>query len=359
MELQVNDDFLNSVLERILELKSFEKRTVFSISTTTKQEQNPYLTPVRTCKDFVLGGCVIFDQKHLSSLLKKIDGVVDIILSDSEKMIPLRVRKLNSVAINRLDRLGEVRISNICFQLIEKSHVFEYKPNDLTINAAWSFLSQRLDYLDEKKICILGAGNIGSKLALKLAECGADVGIYRRNIDKGNIIIDGLNLIKPEYVTKKIQLYSDAEQASSKADVLIGTSSGAPIIDENIVKNLRRDCLIVDLGKNNLTENAIKIATEYSMNIFRTDVTPAIEAFVYELLKTQDILKYSCGKKDLGYCNIVSGGYFGGIGDIVVDSIDNPIRVLGVAHGNGLLKQALNTTDKENIKRLKKSLSIE
>ena len=95
------------------------------------------------------------------------------------------------------------------------------------------------------------------------------------------------------------------------------------------------------------------------MNIFRTDVTPAIEAFVYELLKTQDILKYSCGKKDLGYCNIVSGGYFGGIGDIVVDSIDNPIRVLGVAHGNGLLKQALNTTDKENIKRLKKSLSIE
>ncbi|MDA7738848.1 hypothetical protein N8899_03545 [Amylibacter sp.] len=355
----MNDDFLNSVLERILELKSFEKRTVFSISTTTKQEQNPYLTPVRACQDFVLGGCVIFDQEHLSSLLKKIDGAVDIILADSEKMIPLRVRKLNSVAINRLDRLGEVRISKICFQLIKKSHVFEYKPNDLTINAAWSFLSQRLNYLDEKKICILGAGNIGSKLALKLVECGADVGIYRRNIDKGYIIIDGLNLIKPECVNKKIQLYSDAEQASYNADVLIGASSGVPIIDENIVKNLKRDCLIVDLGKNNLTENAIKIATEYSLNIFRTDVTPAIEAFVYELLKTQDILKHSYGKKDLGFCNIVSGGYFGRTGDIVVDSIDSPIRVLGVAHGNGLLKQALNTTDKKNIERLKKSLSIE
>ncbi len=355
----MNDDFLNSVLERVSELKSFEKKTVFSISTTAKQEQNPYLTPVRACKNFVLGGCVIFDQEHLFSLLKNIDGAVDIILSDSEKMIPMDVRKLNSGVINRLDQLEEVRISNVCFQVIKKSHVFEYKPNDLTINSAWSFLSQRLNCLDEKKICILGAGNIGSKLALKLVECGADVSIYRRNVDKGNIIVDGLNLIKPDCVTKKIQLLSDAEQASSGADVLLGASSGAPIIDENIVRNVRRDCLIVDLGKNNLTENAIKIATENSMNIFRTDVTPAIEAFVHELLKTQDLLKHSCGKKDLGFCNIVSGGYFGRIGDIVVDSIDNPIRVLGVAQGNGLLKQTLNTTDKENIKRLKKSLIIE
>jgi len=185
------------------------------------------------------------------------------------------------------------------------------------------------------------------------------VSIYRRNIDKGNIIVDGLNLIKPEFDVNKIRLYSNAEEASSCADVLLGTSSGAPIIDENIVRNVSRDCLIVDLGKNNLTENAIKIATEYSMNVFRTDVTPAIEAFVHELLKTQNLLKNSCGKKDLGFCNIVSGGYFGRIGDIVVDSIEKPIRVLGVAQGNGLLKQTLNTKDKENIRKLKKSLTIE
>tara|TARA_B110001469_G_scaffold126177_1_gene143152 strand:+ start:729 stop:1796 length:1068 start_codon:yes stop_codon:yes gene_type:complete len=355
----VDDDFLNSILERIIELKSFEKRTVFSISTTAKQEQSPYLTPVRVCQDFVLGGCVIFDQKHLSSLLKNIDGAVDIILSDSEKMIPLHVRKLNSGVIDGSDQLGEVTISNVCFQAVKKSDIFAFKPNDLTVNAAWSFLSLRLNYLNGKKICILGAGNIGSKLALKLVESGAEVSVYRRNIDKGNIIVNGLNLIKAESFTTKILFYADAAKASSMADVLIGASSGYPIIDENIVKNLRRDCLIVDLGKNNLTERAITIATEYSMNIYRTDVTPAIESFVYELLKTQDILQNSCGKKDLGYCNIVSGGYFGRRGDIVVDSIGSPIRVLGVAQGNGLLKPVLNTTDRDNIKRLKKSLSLD
>ena len=355
----MDDDFLNPLLERIIELKSFGKKIVFSISTTAKQEQCPYLTPVRVCKDFVLGGCIIFDQKHLYSLLENIDGDVDIILSDSEKMITSHIKTVNNGVVSQSSHLGEVTISNICYQAIKKSHIFEFKPNDLTVNAAWSFLTQRLNYLNGKKICILGSGNIGSKLALKLVECGAEVSIYRRNINKGKIIVNGLNLIKPERVANKIQFYSDAAKASSKADVLIGASSGSSIIDENIVKNLRRDCLIVDLGKNNLTENAIKIAIEYSMNIYRTDVTPAIESFVYELLKTQDNLKHSCGKKDLGFCNIVSGGYFGRRGDIVVDSIGNPIRVLGVAQGNGLLKPVLSAADKDNITRLKKSLVIE
>lgn len=353
----MDNDFLNSVLERMLELKSFRKKTVFSISTTAKQEYSAYLTPIRVCKDFVLAGCIIFDQINLSSLLEKLDGNVDIILSDSEKKIPLHWAELNYDLVKNSNQLEEITISNICFQTITKSEVFEFKPNDLTVNAAWSFLSQKLKSLNGKKICILGSGNIGSKLALKLVECGAEIYIYRRNIDKGNIVINGLNLIKPENIDTKIQFCSDVVLASSKAHVLIGASNGASIIDENIVNSLRKDCLIIDLGKDNLSKNAIKVALEYSMDIYRTDVTPAIESFVYELLKTQDILKYSCGKKSLGFCKIVSGGYFGGYGDIVVDSIKNPTQILGVAQGNGLLKQVLNTTDKDNIKNLKKSIT--
>jgi len=349
----VDNDFINSVHERILQLKSFQKKTVFSISTTAKQECSAYLTPIRVCKDFVLTGCIIFDQINLSSLLEKLDGKVDIILSDSEKKIPLHLAKLNHDLVKNFNKLKEITISNICFETITKSEIFEFKPNDLTVNAAWSFLSQKLKSLNGKKICVLGSGNIGSKLALKLVECGAEIYVYRRNIDKGNIVINGLNLIKPKNTKTKIQFCSDLLLASSKAHVLIGASNGVSIIDENIVNSLRKDCLIIDLGKNNLTKKAIKIAMEYSMNIYRTDVTPAIEAFVYELLKTQDILKYSCGKKNLGFCQIVSGGYFGGYGDIVVDSIENPTRVLGVAQGNGLLKQVLNTIDKDNINKLK------
>ena len=87
----MDNNFLNKVLSRIFKIKSLDQKTIFSISTTAKQEKNAYLTPVRICKDFILTGCIIFDQKNLHILLEKIDGEVDIILADSEKVIPMDV----------------------------------------------------------------------------------------------------------------------------------------------------------------------------------------------------------------------------------------------------------------------------
>jgi len=350
--------FLNSVLERILELKSFEKKTVFSISTTAKQEESAYLTPVRICKDFVLAGCIIFDQKNLSSLLGKIDGKVDIILSDSEKVIPFHADELNYELVKKSGQLGEATISSICFQTIKKSKVFEFKPNDLTVNATWSFLSQRFRFLSGKKISILGAGNIGSKLALKLVECGAEVHLHRRDFYKGHHIVHGLNLIKPEGVIANIHFHQNIMQASFLSDILIGASNGHPVIDSDVVNSVKKSCLIVDLGKNNLTKKAIKIAAQHSVEIYRTDVTPAIESYVHEVLKMQDILENSYGKKELDFCNIISGGFFGGLGDVVVDRINNPKRIIGVAQGDGALKKILNTNDKNNLKKIKSNFSI-
>ena len=70
-------------------------------------------------------------------------------------------------------------------------------------------------------------------------------------------------------------------------------------------------------------------------------------------------MKYSCGKRDLGFCNIVSGGFFGQNGDIVVDSIHSPTFVFGVAQGNGLLKRVLSAEDEGNVTRIKNKFTID
>lgn len=344
--------YLNKVLDRISELKSFNKTTVFSISSTAKQEKSYYLTPIRICKDFALSGCIIFDQKSLSILLKKIDGSVNIILADSERIIPFDSKKLCYDDNEESSQLNGTTISSICFQNTKKSKIFEFKPNDLTVNSTWSFLSQRFRFLKGKKITILGAGNIGSKLALKLVECGAEIHLHRRNTYKGKKIVNGLNLIKSESLFFDIRFHSDPIQASFMSDVLIGTTSGYPIIDDRVMNSVKKDCMVVDLGKNNLTRGAIKIASQNSMEIYRADVTSAIESYIYEVLKMEDILKNSYGKKDLNFCNIVSGGFFGNLGDVVVDRIDNPTRVIGISQGDGLLKHKFNEKDMININKL-------
>ena len=204
-------EFLDSVRSRILKVKEYDITIVFSIASTKKQEDEAYMMPIRINKDFCLTGCLIFDQDTILSILDIVDGVADIILIDSETKIPLYVANGNNSLENN-KTVGYVKtgnLSKICFHHVNYSKLFEFKPNDLTVNAAWTFISQRLKFLSGKRISILGAGNIGSKLALKLVECGAEVHLYRRDSYKGYQITHGLNMIKPDSTVANIQYHQD------------------------------------------------------------------------------------------------------------------------------------------------------
>lgn len=356
-------NFFEQLKVNIQTLKNENMKSVFTIATTSKQEKEPYLTPIRKSDFFIVCGCVIFDQSSLIEIIEIIDGAVDYIFVDSEKKIPLRIHhELNDIEdeiYNQTNTCGFIEtgnLSKICFQKIKKSKIFEYKPNDITVNATWSFLSQRLKFLSGKKVSILGSGNIGSKLALKLVECGCSVSIYRQNSYKGYGIAQGLNFVKPENTVSSITFHENILQATFMSDVLLGATNGVSIIDVDLVKSIKKDAIIVDLGKNTLTKEAIEFALTHNIEIYRTDVTSAFEGFIYEAIKMDEILHQSYGKRDLGYCTIVGGGYFGANGDIVVDNISNPSRVFGVAAGDGTMKKELSYEDKEKINQFKEEI---
>ncbi len=350
------DEFIDSIKTNIEIMNEYNGniRRIFTIATTSKQEISPYTTPLRITNEFVLCGCVIFSQDVVYDICTAIDGKVDIVLVDTEKKIPFKIssRVENNVKEQSEGTIGTVEtgnLSKICFNYIKKSEIYEYKPNDLTVNAAWSFLSQRLHYLSGRKVAILGSGNIGSKLALKLVECGSNVHIHRTNDYKGEQITQGLNFIKPNNTVSNISFHKDKLQTSFMADILIGATNGYQVIDVDTVMTIKNSAIIIDLGKNNITPDAIKIAMKNNIEIYRVDVTPALEGFVYELLKMNEILKYSYGKCKLGEFDIVGGGFFGLDGDIVVDNITSPKQVFGIADGKGSLKQPLDSRSRLKI----------
>ena len=349
--MRMSKNFFKQLKENINSIKNGNTTTVFTIATTSKQEAEPYLTPIRISDIFNVCGCVIFEPSILTEIVDIIDGEVDYIFVDSEKKIPVSInQKLNVVETGNL--------SKICFQKIKKSKILEYKPNDITVNAAWSFLSQKLNFLSGKKVSILGSGNIGSKLALKLVECGVSVSIHRRNSFKGYSISQGLNFIKPENTVSNITFHENILQTAFMSDVIIGASNGVSIIDIDVVKSIKNDAMIVDLGKNTLTQDAIQFALNQNIEIYRTDITSAFEGFIYEAIKMDQILNSSYGKKDLGYCQIVGGGYHGSNGDIVVDNISNPKIIYGIAAGDGSIKRKLSNKDKDKLSKLKKEIAL-
>lgn len=357
--------FIHKVKSLISELSAQNVSRIFTIATTSKGEEEPYLTPLRVTRDFAVAGCVIFKQECLLDIIELVDGAVDIVLVDTEKKIPLSINKQALLASDSIylkrNTIGPVEtgnLSKICFQQISKSATFEFKPNDLTVNSAWSFLSQRLGVLSGKRIAILGAGNIGSKLALKLVECGADVHIYRQQAHVGYQITNGLNLIKHENTVSNITFHNSLLSTSFSADVVVGCTNGVPIIDNEVIQTVKKNALVVDLGKNNITADAIKLAKKNKLEIYRVDVTAALEGFIYEMLKMRDVLNSSYGKKALSFCNIVSGGYLGEDGDVIVDDISKPSVIYGVANGAGSIKKSLSSAENEIIAKLKKEVCL-
>ena len=344
------DNFLKKLKENISFLKDADLKTVFTIATTSKQEEYPYHTPIRKNDLFVVCGCVIFEQSILPEIIQIIDGNVDYIFVDTEKKIPLRIHSESRV-------IETGNLSKICFQEVKKSKILEYKPNDITVNATWSFLSQRLNFLSGKKMSIIGSGNIGSKLALKLVECGVNVNIYRRNSYKGYSISQGLNFIKPDNTVSNITFHEDIMQTTFMSDVIIGTANGASIINVDMLESISKKGIIVDLGKNSLSSDAIDFALNNNLEIFRTDVTASLEGFIYEAIRMDHNLRQSYGIKDLGYCTIVGGGFLGKDGDVVVDCITSPKIIVGIAAGDGTLKETATPEDIKKIDKLRKHIT--
>ncbi|MDC0308930.1 hypothetical protein OAL38_00635 [bacterium] len=358
----MSTDLIANIQDSITNAKTYNRTTLFTVATTSKQEINPYVTPLRVYENYCILGCVIFSQDIILEVIETIDGVVDLLLVDSEKKIPLSLMADNSEALYKGDTIGNFEtgnLSKICFKYTKKTKVFEYKPNDLTVCAAWNFLSQRLGFFTGKKVAILGLGNIGAKLALKLVESGADVHVFSKDYFKSHSIAQALNLIKPVGTLASISVHREALPASFMAHVLIGATNGIPIIDDAIVKSVRTNCLILDIGKNNLEKTALDLARSKSLEICRTDVTTSLEGFVCEMLSLNHNISYAYGRRVIEGIGIVGGGYFGEPGDVIVDNISCPKIIYGVADGMGSVKRIHSKIDLNKLIALRKELGLE
>ena len=175
---------INNVVKKIIAIgKKESKKTAFLIGNTIKIEDGKfYLTPVRNYTQIVLSGVIVYSEEIAKKIAKEVDGLVDYVFVDAEK----KISDNHSIT-------GEPgNIERAVKEVIKKSVFISYKSNDLTVDAADAFISEYFSNvrpIDGKKIAIIGVGNIGSKLAQKMVERGANVSLYRRNRDKLNLIV--------------------------------------------------------------------------------------------------------------------------------------------------------------------------
>lgn len=362
--------FIKKCVTNVSMMQESSVTTVFTISSTATKNKDyltPYTTPIRKTKYFNIAGCIVYTQAQALLVAQSIDGIVDVVIVDDEKKIPFQIEPEidflpeHLVNITKGDKksISNVETGNltsVCYEVINKSKMYKFKPNDITVDAAFGFLEQRFPILSGMKIAIIGAGNIGSKLALKCVEVGAEVTIHRSNHAKGESIVLALNHIKSPSVISNITYCDDIVKATFMSDIIIGTTDYS-IIHWKHVAVAKKNVLLVDVGKGSFEKETIKKCLELNLDIVRTDVTAFLEGYIVALLKQDEIIQKYMGKTVKNGVTYVSGGLLGLYGDVIVDNYLQPKFVIGLADGQGDLIKELSQKQLELLEQIKKDFT--
>ena len=334
------------IAEQVANLaKEKNKLSIFSFASTAHVDNPEIIFPsVRETQSTVAANVIIRKYEIAQEIVQLIDGLVDIILIDVES---------KTGNVNNLDVLLR--------PLIKKSRVETFKPNDFTVEACDAIIAKIASPIFNKKITIIGAGNIGGKLSIKLAERGAKVTITRPDIENLKKLADGINVIIEKYANK-VNYNDNNLQASKNADILIGFTPGIPVINEEIISVTSENAIIIDGGIGTIEKTALPKLLESNRCAFCLDMRAGYAGSITTILETNNFVNNIMGKKIVetpkGSIHLVAGGIIGNKNDVVVDNIKNPKRIIGAANGTGdlLLSSDISEDVKEKIAVFKKEI---
>lgn len=333
-----------------------KKKLAFFISNTAKFKNVPfYFTPIRETKNFYYFGITLFNDIFVKKICSIIDGKFNTIFVDTEK------KSLNFQKKNHLTNVERAVKENI-----QKSYLKFYKANDLTVDAAENFLE--LQFKDEvrnlggKNILIIGVGNIGFKLCLRLIERGANVEVYRRDAKKLSQICQLINFIKPAGNKSRVKPFFPKKNRFNKFNVIICCAKGTNIIRLKKITELKKNVILLDIGKGMFDQNTLSKLNENNLVVYRLDVSSSLDMKVEnsEIFKLLEKKEYN--KVNLGKYKLVSNGLLGQKNDIIVDDAKNPKIIFGVCDGRGdfvfISKEKKTKITKELNKFLKKKINF-
>ena len=324
----------------IMDVKNidFSDYNYLYVSTTAKHNTPMLRLPDRKIVNKRTLNFIITDEATAIDFFHQVDGEIPAIVVDCES-------KQN------------IDLYALAKKHIQKSEVYTNKPNDLAVESADVLLQHHFSgNLVGKNILIIGTGNIAFKLALRLAERNVQVFIDGRNEQKIDKIVDTINMVIPSYSKYKVRKM-DTSQFEENLDAIIPFVSAEKVISKTYTKWLHESSISIDGGIGNFSEDYIAATLEKNSKIIRLDVRiaiPYMEASITSQFPSFDFFERVSGEKVIDGITMVAGGIIGKEGSVIVNQIENPDQIIGIANGFGGVKNetALSTEERRSIELL-------
>lgn len=293
--------------------KKTGKKSIFTISLPTSGTDVvfPFIRENSLC---VIGNCEVSTPDQIRRIVETIDGVVDIIVADADKKIDGR------------------SLVTIIRDIVRKSLLITYKDTDSWARAADVLISQMVPTIQDTLITVFGCNTPSIKLARLLEERGAQVTLWDMNEKLAVRYTSALNTLSQ---SRRYRTDKDKTRASTDATVLVGFTSGIPVITKKMIMSMDPEGLVIDAGIGSIEKMAIRYSVSSGRRLYRLDMRAGLSGEITTILETKQLIEKIAGKTRIDGVPVVAGGLIGAKGTIVIDSITGPQRVVGIADGAG------------------------
>jgi hypothetical protein len=274
---------------------------------------------VRTSAQYAIGNAEVATAAVAVEVAAAVDGRVDVVAVDLVRSGPLRA-------------LPEAVGSRI-----RQSRLILYSDEDAQVEAADAFLIRALPPPERARVVICGAGYIAVQLALRLAVRGVEIWIWRETAMAAARVCDALHALVTTLAPAPAAAVRPWTGDVHGVDAVVGATGGGSLVPASVVHSLDPDGVLLDAGVGSLTIEAIDVARTRGARLYRLDMRAGLAGAIAVALDTADLADRIVGHDVVAGIPIVAGGAIGQRGDVVVDAIDVPTRVVGVADGCGHL----------------------
>jgi 4-hydroxy-2-oxovalerate aldolase len=292
------------------------KLSVINVVAAQQPTPGPVISPfIQEEFEFVIGSLEIGGDGQLAPVIASVDGVVDALLIDANP------RPFLSVGL-----------AETAHPLVHTSRFLSYSDADLWARTVMYELKALTAPGATTRVVIAGMRAESKRLAGHLADQGLQLTLSGASAAELTATADALRIV---WGGAAIEVEPDLRTAVKGAAAVAAFHQDKPLLDRGVMAALDPGSLVFDATIGAVELDAIQEALDRGIRIVRPDMRAAMAGELVAQLGVAATTKELMGRAQIAGWPVVAGGLVGALGDVVVDSITNPSRVVGVADGRG------------------------
>ncbi|MGE5343217.1 MAG: hypothetical protein ACM3SY_17230 [Candidatus Omnitrophota bacterium] len=296
-EMTPGDRFNHLAKEVGIESQKKGKTAVLNIVLSdTDKEENFISGFLQESAHAVVGSMELSGYDYIEPFIGKIPGVFDSILLDGS------IKKETD--------------KDLLLQLIRALHsenILLYNDLQLWAQSVVSLIVAVLGHLIEKTIILHGENPLARKIESLLTDMGATVLRFGPHV-------------------------SETRNNPEPCDFLVACDKIHPLTIEHM-QHLGTLHRVIDAKIGAISRDCIAYLQAQDVQVLRPDMRAVIAGEIKHQIANADNVRHDLGRRKINDYSIVSGGLVGRAGEIVVDSLQTPTRIIGIAKGDGRVER--------------------